>query len=163
MRRGPTSLVSLQDRPESCTQWGLSTVTLQHEGLWVTGPCASPRAGTQGEQAGSCVTFPDRAMQVTWPLLPRPVGCKWVRVERVENWPPRLGRGDVTPSLENTASQSVGRSSSYYLIQSNNNKSRFKQTPTRVEVITQKDCFCNYLLPPRTLTASAPRPGTSLS
>lgn len=55
--------------------------------------------------------------------------------------------------LENTICQSAGKkNSSYYLIQ-NNNKKCFNQTPTSVEVITQKDCFCNHLLPHKALTA----------
>ena len=90
-------------------------------------------------------------------LPPHSVGCEGAQIQGGELWTRHLVRVMLwRSSLENTIWMAGGRkrtkqSSSYYLIGNNYNKRCFNQTPTDVEVITQKACF---RLPQETQAAS---------
>ena len=114
---------------------------------------ASPKRWRRKLQGLSWPSFGSR----TESLPPHSVGCEGAQIQVGEVWTLHLVRVMLwRSSLENTIWTAGGikrtkQSSSYYLIGSNYNKRCFNQTPTDVDVITQKACF---RLPQETQAAS---------
>ena len=122
-----------------------------------------PRGGVLRDGGGSRMASPDPALKVA-----RSHFCHVLLVAREPSFKERgfglhLSRGQCCEGhlWKTQSARGLEKNTSYYLIQNNHNERCFNQAPTSIELITQKACFHNHLLPhktPATSARSAPAP-----